>query len=167
VVNNEAIVPTLIFAFFFLWGVRSSWWLTSTYRAVAPLILPNRRAIGLAFVVIAWAVTVVAGWLGFTSLRRLLGMDPLDWGPFIGYVLALPVLTIPAYLKRTWMRIGATEGATDALGRIEKLLRRNNAVTEEANAKLDDARRIGEVVDHTAQQVDEIHDATLPRDLTP
>ena len=163
IVNPEAIIPTVIFVGFFLWGVRSSWWLSSTYRAVAPRIQPNRRAIALSFVVVSWSVTAVAGWLGFVSTRRLLGWDPLDWSPFVGYLLAVPVLAIPAYLKRTWMRIGASEGgATDVLGRIERLLRRNTEVTEETSGKLDDAARIGEVVEHTAHQVDEIHDAVKP-----
>lgn len=104
--NPEALVPTAIFLAFFLWGLHSSWWLYTTYRAVAPRIQPNRRAIALAFVVVSAGVTVICGWIGFLSIRRLLGFDALEWSQYVSYLLVLPVLGIPYYLKRTWQRIG-------------------------------------------------------------
>lgn len=104
--NPEAILPSLLFVVVFILGVDATHWLWQNYRAIAPTLNPRARAIGFAFVVVSVAIVVVVGWLGFLSVRRLLGFEALEWSFIVSYALSIPVLLIPVYLKRVWQRIG-------------------------------------------------------------
>lgn len=57
-----------------------------------------RSRILLAFVVIACALTLVAGWVGFLALRRLLGFEAVPWTPIVTYGLAIIIVAIPVWL---------------------------------------------------------------------
>lgn len=79
-------------------GVRSSLHLTRRYRSVRGQLESRDALLLLAFVLVAWTLTVAALWWGFVSVRRIVGFEPLDWTPFVSVVLAAVVLFIPAYL---------------------------------------------------------------------
>lgn len=105
--NPEAIPAAVIFGLAFLAGARSTRRLLSTYGRIAPLLAPNRRAIGRAFVVVSVMVLGAVGWLGFLAVRRLLGFEPIEWSFVVSYLVSIPVLFVPSYLERVWNRVGA------------------------------------------------------------
>lgn len=104
--NLEAIPAAIIFAVAFADGLWQTWKLRRTYYAIAEWIQPNRRRIGRAFVVTAALILLPVGWIGFLSIRRLFGLDPIDWSYIVSYLVSLPVLFIPRYLARQWERLG-------------------------------------------------------------
>jgi hypothetical protein len=68
------------------------------YSTIAPTLPGRDRLVLQAFVVIAVACTLAAGYFGVLALRRLLGYEPLDWTGVISYVIAEAILLIPLYI---------------------------------------------------------------------
>lgn len=95
-------VITVAFTFAFLLGVRASWRLWHRYHDDT---LRPRSLILLAFLVVAVVVTVVAGWVGFLAVRRMLGFEALSWSPALTYALAFLLALIPEFLSRIVNRI--------------------------------------------------------------
>lgn len=98
----------------FVLGLRGSVRLSRRYRAVSPLLLQHEREILLAFVVVAWLVTVAAGFFGLIAARRLVGFAPLDWAPVAQVLLASAVLLIPAFLDHIVSRVARVPWEGDA-----------------------------------------------------
>lgn len=80
-------------------GVRSSVRLAFRYRGVAPLLATWRERLMLGtFVAVAWTITVVALWIGFLTIRRLLGFQVLPGTPPVTGLMVIVVLFIPTLL---------------------------------------------------------------------
>jgi hypothetical protein len=86
-------------------GVRGSLRLTLRYRAVKDELEWYERLILWAIVVVAWTVTVAAGFYAATSGRRLLGYEPLEWTPLAGILIAIIVMLIPTFLDAVVERV--------------------------------------------------------------
>lgn len=87
-------------------AIRSTLWLRRKYNEIAPKLQPNRRALGRAFVVVATLITSLATWIVILTVRRIMGLDNLDFSPVVTGGLALAVLLVPRYLKNVWTRLG-------------------------------------------------------------
>jgi hypothetical protein len=91
----EATAGLIVLGVAFLLGVRS------VYRLWALWLhdeLTRRNPLLAAFAIIAFIITVASGFFGATSLRRVLGYEPLPYGPLVALVLAAIVLLIPVWL---------------------------------------------------------------------
>lgn len=83
----------------FLTGLRSTVRLWRRHRDVAPVLLdPRERLVLGTFVVVAVLLTATAGYFGFLSVRRLLGLDALEGTALLSALIASVVLYIPAGL---------------------------------------------------------------------
>ena len=98
----------------FVLGLRGSVRLSQRYRAVSPLLLEHEREILLAFVIVAWLVTVAAGFFGLIAARRLIGYAPLEWTPLVQVLLASAVLLIPVFLDHIVSRVARVPWNGDA-----------------------------------------------------
>lgn len=83
-------------------GVRATIRLAERWRATD---LRPRSSILWAFVVVAATITLVAGWVGFLSVRRVLGFTALDGTAVVTAVLAVGLFFIPDFLLRVVDRI--------------------------------------------------------------
>jgi hypothetical protein len=94
-VTTEATAGLIVLGVAFVLGVRSvvRLWLIWLHD-----VRTRRNPILAAFALIALLITVASGWFGATSLRRVLGYEPLPYGPIVGLVLASIVLLIPVWL---------------------------------------------------------------------
>lgn len=125
--NTDALVPAGILLGAFLVGLRSTVRIFRLYRAIAPVLLPLRRLIAWAFVVVCVLIIVAVGWLAFVQVRRLLGFEPFELSALISYVLTIPVLLIPLFLERVLWRIG--QGAALEPGVLAEIRRRLGRTT--------------------------------------
>lgn len=93
----------------FVLGLNSTWWLAREYRKVRGFIQPNRRAIGLAFVVVSGRVLVALFWFSILTAIRAANPDaemPAVF-PVVSTIVSVPVLLIPVYLKGVWKRVAS------------------------------------------------------------
>jgi hypothetical protein len=82
----------------FIFGLRGSIRLTRRYVDVSVRLVQRERAILGSFVVVAWLITIGAGFFDAVAARRLLGFTALDWTPVASIVIASLILFIPAGL---------------------------------------------------------------------
>jgi hypothetical protein len=94
----------------FIAGVVSSARLTRTYVEISSTLDWRARLVALTFVVVAWTITIAAGFFGALAVRRLLGAPPLDWSPNASAIVAAFVLFIPVALDFVWTRISGGNG---------------------------------------------------------
>lgn len=92
----------------FVLGVRASLRITRTYRQIRPKLVAPEELIAVAFVVVAWVVTVAAGWYGTLSLLRLTGTAIVPWSPMVSLAVAMTVLALPPFLDLVLERIAQT-----------------------------------------------------------
>lgn len=93
-------------------AVRSTWRLWRLWRED-----DGRSLLLLAFWAVALIVTVAGGWIGFLTLRRVLGWEPLSWtAPITGIVTVL-VLQIPMILDGLVQRVAHQSDKPDNIGR--------------------------------------------------
>lgn len=90
---------TLAFVGAFLLGVRATWRLWKRWRH------DPERLLLFALFAAALVITVTAGWVGFLSVRRLLGFEPISWSPVVTTVLAIVLVFLPEFLERVVDRI--------------------------------------------------------------
>lgn len=105
---NEATL-TVLFVATFVVGVSCSAWLWRLYSRIAPTLLGRERLVLQALVVISWAITLTAGWFGFLSLRRVVGLPPLDWSSVVSLAIAEAVLLIPVYIVAVVRSVGVED----------------------------------------------------------
>jgi uncharacterized membrane protein len=93
-------------------AVRATWRLWRLWRHDE-----GRSLLLLAFWVVALIVTTAGIWIGFLSVRRLIGFEALDWSPFITGVLVVLVLQIPMILDGLVQRVAHRPNESDNIGR--------------------------------------------------
>jgi hypothetical protein len=105
--NPDALPAVAAIAIAFGVGVHSTVGLWRDYHEIARFFTnPRSRIIGRAFVIVSAVVTIAAGYFGFLAVRRMLGFDALDWSPILSLAFSIPVLFVPAYLRRVWRSVG-------------------------------------------------------------
>lgn len=76
----------------------------------------NRSLLLLAFWVVALIVTVAGVWIGFLSVRRILGYEPLGWSAPITAVVTVFVLQVPMLLDALVGRVSRRPDEPDNIG---------------------------------------------------
>lgn len=102
---NDGIFYLALFVIVGVLGIRGSWRLTRRYHDVSPQLVERERLILLAFVIVAWLVTVAAAYFGFLTVRRLLGFEPLPELAPVSALVAFGVFMIPAFLDAVVDRV--------------------------------------------------------------
>lgn len=95
-----------------LYAGRATWRLWRLWRGDL-----GRSLLLLAFWVAALIVTVAGVWIGFLSVRRLLGFAPLDWSAPVTGVITVVVLQIPMILDGLVQRVAHRADQPDNIGR--------------------------------------------------
>lgn len=93
-------------------AIRATWRLWQLWRADK-----GRSLLLLAFWIVALIVTVAGLWIGFLSVRRLVGYDPLDWAAPITGTMTILVLQIPMILDGLVQRVAHQADKPDNIGR--------------------------------------------------
>lgn len=93
-------------------AIRATWRLWQLWRADQ-----GRSLLLLAFWIVALIVTIAGAWIGFLSIRRLIGYAPLDWSAPITGVLTVLVLQIPMILDGLVQRVAHQSDRPDNIGR--------------------------------------------------
>lgn len=88
----------VVFGIVAILGLRGSIRLTARYRAVADELDEREQWVLGSFAVVAWTITVVAGYFGVLAVRRLLGFEAIGGLTIVSAVLATVVLLVPAFL---------------------------------------------------------------------
>lgn len=102
---NEGFLFVVLGAAAFLLGLRGSIRLTRRYRAVTGHLLPRERLILGSLAIVAWVITIAAGWFDGLSILRLDGAELPRWTPFVSVVVASVVLFIPVGLDYVVNRV--------------------------------------------------------------
>lgn len=102
---NEGLWYLALFVIVGVLGIRGSWRLTRRYHDVSPQLVERERLILLAFVIVAWLVTVAALYFGGLSVRRLLGFEALPQFSAVSAVIAFAIFLIPAFLDAVVERV--------------------------------------------------------------
>jgi len=95
---NDAALFVCLGAIAFILGLRGSIRLTSRYLDVKTLLVCRERLLLGSIVVVAWVITVAAGYFDAVSTVRLLGITLPSGTPFVSILLASIVLFIPVGL---------------------------------------------------------------------
>lgn len=97
---SEQLLYVLIFAGASIAGVRGSLRLTRRYRKASEngAMTDSERLLLGSLVVTAWIVTIAALYLGFLSVRRMLGYDALPALAPVSFLISVAVLVIPTGL---------------------------------------------------------------------
>lgn len=77
----------------------------------------GRSLLLLAFWVVALIVTVAGIWVGFLSVRRLMGFEPLGWTAPITGLITVFVLQVPSILDGLVSRVSRKPNEPDNIGR--------------------------------------------------
>lgn len=101
------IVYVLMFVIASVLGLRGSVRVTRRFRAASAnnaMTAPERLLLGV-LVVVCWTITAAALYLGFLSVRRLLGFEALGFLAPVSFVVALGVLLLPAAIDAVITKI--------------------------------------------------------------
>lgn len=112
--QQEVIVALILTAGVILsapFAIRATWRLWRLWRRDK-----SRSLILLAFWIVAFIVTIAGLWVGFLSVRRLIGYEPLDWAPPITGILTILVLQIPMILDGLVQRVAHQSDRPDNIG---------------------------------------------------
>lgn len=105
----ESWVYAVPFGIAFVLGVRASVRMTLRYWAVADELDWRERLVLLLLMNIAWVITIMAGYVGFLSVRTLLGYEPINELRPVTVVLSTLVLLLPAVIDFVVARVARVE----------------------------------------------------------
>lgn len=77
----------------------------------------QRSLLLLAFWIVALIVTTAGLWIGFLSVRRLIGYEPLDWSAPVTGIVTVLVLQIPMILDGLVQRVAHRPDEPDNIGK--------------------------------------------------
>lgn len=106
---NEGTWYLALFVIVGVLGIRGSWRLTRRYHDVSSQLVDRERLILLAFVIVAWLITVAAAYFGFLTVRRMLGFEPLPELAPVSAVIAFGIFLIPAFLDAVVDRVARVQ----------------------------------------------------------
>lgn len=89
----------------FIVGVWSTWDVWRIHRDTAPRLKPLEQLVLGVFVAVCVVITAAAGYYGLLAVRRLMGLEALEWSPLVGAVVAMAVLLLPARVRYVARRI--------------------------------------------------------------
>lgn len=100
----------IAFLLAFVIGLRSSIRITSTYRSIRTVLAGPEELIAFAFVVVAWTVTLAAGWYGVVGVMRVADFNIPAESAIVSLLVAVFVLALPPFLDYVLEYIARTVG---------------------------------------------------------
>lgn len=109
---TERLAYGMMYAVTFVIGLYSSYRMWRRYMTARDGIARENRPVLHALVVTCFVITAAAGWLGFLSMRAIVGLPRMDWTPPFNVVIASAVLLLPGLINLRIRQVARSRGET-------------------------------------------------------